>query len=85
MNIKKAMNSQLLTIESKTNKQTNQKNRTGIESQVWRSFGELLIGRGERRMREKVQGLKSIIGRYKIDRGMLRIVQEMEKPKNLYA
>ena len=41
---------------------------------------------GERRsMGEKVQGLRSIIGRYKIDRGMLRIVQEMEKPKNLYA
>ena len=35
--------------------------------------------------REKVQGFKSIIGRYKIDRGVLRIVQEMEKPKNLYA
>ena len=41
---------------------------------------------GERtRMGEKVQGLRSIIGRYKIDRGMLRIVQEMEKPKNLYV
>ena len=26
-----------------------------------------------KRMGEKVQGLKSIIGRYKIDRGMLRI------------
>ena len=33
-----------------------------------------------------IQGLRSIIGRYKIDRGTLRIiVQEMEKPKNLYA
>ena len=31
----------------------------------------------------KVQGIRSIIGRYKIDRGRLRIVQEMEKPKNL--
>ena len=37
------------------------------------------------RMGKKVQGLRSIIGRYKIDRGMLRIVQEMKKPKNLYA
>ena len=36
-------------------------------------------------MGEKVQGLRSINGRYKIDRGMLRTVLEMEKPKNLYA
>ena len=33
---------------------------------------------------EMVQGI-SIIGRYKIDRGKLRIVWEMEKPKNLYV
>ena len=37
------------------------------------------------RVGEKVQGIRSIIGRYKIDRGMLRIVQEMEKPRNLYV
>ena len=36
-------------------------------------------------MEEKVQGLKSINGRYKIDTGMLRTVKEMEKPKNLCA
>ena len=35
-------------------------------------------------MGEKVQGLRSINGRYKIDRLKLRIVQEIEKPKNLY-
>ena len=34
---------------------------------------------------EKVQGIRSINGRYKIDRGRLRIVWEMEKPKNLYV
>ena len=33
----------------------------------------------------KVQGIRSINGRYKIDRGRLRIVWEMEKPKNLYV
>ena len=33
----------------------------------------------------KVQGIRSINGRYKIDRGRLRIVQEMVKPKNLYV
>ena len=37
------------------------------------------------RIEEKVQGIKSINGRYKIDRGMLRTIWETEKPKNLYA
>ena len=41
-------------------------------------------GRG-RGMRKKVQGIRSINGRYKIDRGRLRIVWEMEKPENLYV
>ena len=36
-------------------------------------------------MAEKVQGIRSISGRYNIDRGRLRIVWEMEKPKNLYV
>ena len=36
-------------------------------------------------MGEKVQGIRSIIGRYKIARGNLRIVWEGEKPKNLYV
>ena len=43
------------------------------------------MGRGRGREREKVQGISSIIGRYKIDRGKLRIVWEVEKPKNLYV
>ena len=42
-------------------------------------------GRVGGRMGEKVQGIRSIIGRYKIDRGRLRIVWEMMKPKNLYV
>ena len=42
-------------------------------------------GGGRRRMWEKVQEIRSINGRYKIDRGKLRIVWEMEKPKNLYV
>ena len=41
-------------------------------------------GRGES-MGGKVQGIRSINGSYKIDRGSLRIVWEMEKPKNLYV
>ena len=36
-------------------------------------------------MEEKVQGIRSIIGKYKIDRGRLRIVWETEKPKNSYV
>ena len=41
-------------------------------------------GGGRGKVGKKVQGLRSIIGRYKIDRGRLRIVWEMGKPKNLY-
>ena len=36
-------------------------------------------GEGGGIMGEKVQGIKSINGRYKIDRGRLRIVWKMEK------
>ena len=49
---------------------------------TWR----VISGGGARgRMGTKVQGIRSIIGSYKIDRGRLRIVQGMEKPKNLYV
>ena len=36
-------------------------------------------------MGEKIPGIRSINGRWKIDRGRLRTIQEMEKPKNLYV
>ena len=36
-------------------------------------------------MGEKVHGIRSINSRHEIDRGRLRIVWEMEKPKNLYG
>ena len=36
-------------------------------------------------MEEKVQGIGSTNGRYKIDRGRLTLVWELEKPKNLHA
>ena len=36
-------------------------------------------------MGEKVQGIRSINGRYKIGTGRLRVECEMEKPKNLYV
>ena len=57
--------------------------RTGTDSHKWRSHGRLSAERGRGKTREKVQGIRSINGRYKIDRGRLRIVWEMEKPKNL--
>ena len=40
-------------------------------------------GRGGTKMWEKVQGIRSINSRYKIERGRVRIVSEMQKPKNL--
>ena len=43
------------------------------------------MGRGKGRMGQKVQGIRSINSRHKIDRRRLRIVQEMEKPNNLYV
>ena len=87
MNSKMTTNSQLSTTEPKKQKQTTQTTRTGTESQKWRLHGGLLSGMGneENGIGEKVQGRQSINGRYKIDRGRLRIVWEMEKPKNLYV
>ena len=88
MDSKITTNSQLSTTEPKKQnkniKQTKQTARTGTESQKWRSHGALSAGRGRRENGEKLQGI-SINGRYKIDRGRLRIVWEMEKPKNLYV
>ena len=42
-------------------------------------------GPGVDRMEEKVQGIRSINGRYKINRGRVRIVWDIQKPKNLYV
>ena len=42
-------------------------------------------GGGGRMGGGKVQGIRSINSRYKIYRGRLRIVWEIEKPKNLYV
>ena len=73
MNSKITTNSQLSTTESKktkTNTKTKQITRTGTESQKWTSHGGLSAGGGRRKMEEKVQELRRIIGRYKIDRGI---------------
>ena len=42
-------------------------------------------GSGRGREGKKVQRIRSINGRYKINRERLRIAWEMEKPKNLYV
>ena len=57
-------------------KQTKQTTRTGTEPQKWRSHGGLSmgIGKGRKENGEKVQGIRSRNGRYKIDRGRLRMV-----------
>ena len=85
MNSKMTTNSKLPTTEPKNQKQTKETTKRGTESQKWRSHGELSTGRRRGKMAEKVQGIRSIIGRHKIDRERLRIVWEMEKPKNLYV
>ena len=55
----------------------NHRNRDHMEG-YQRQGGGVRIG-------EKVQRISSINGRYKIDRGRLRTVWEMEKPKNFYV
>ena len=56
MNIKITINPQLSTIESK--KQTKQTSRTETESQIWRSFGGLSVGREKGEIGEKGAGVK---------------------------
>ena len=85
MNSKMTRNSQLSTTELKKQKQTKQTSRPGKEPQKWRSHGGLSVGMGRRRMGEKLQGIRSIVSGYEIDRRRSRIVWEMEKPKNLYV
>ena len=43
------------------------------------------MGRGRRAMGGKVQGIRSIVGGYRIDRGLSGIAWEVEKPKNSYV
>ena len=85
MNSKMTINSQLSTTEPKKQKQIKQTSRTGTELQKQRSYAGLSAGMRRGENERKVQGIRIINGRYKIDRGRLRIGQEMEKPKNLYV
>ena len=72
MNSTMTTNSQLSVTETKSKtkqKQTKQTTRTGTESQKWRSHGGLSLGSRRGRMGEKVQGIRSLIGRHKYTEG----------------
>ena len=82
MNRKMTTNLQLSMTEPKKQKQK----LSELEQEQNHRNGDHMEGyqQGEAgRMEEKVQQIRSIIGRHKIDRGRLRIVWEMEKLKNL--
>ena len=87
MNSKMTTNSQLSTTEPK-NKNKNKLSKQLELEPIHRNrdhTGDYQWGGGRGRMGDKVQGIRSINGRHKIDRQSLRMVQEMEKTKNLYV
>ena len=87
MNSKMTTTSQLSTSERK-NKNKSKLSKQLEQEQNHRNGDHMEVCQQEERggrMVEKVQGIRSINGRYKIDRGRLRIVCEVEKPKNLYV
>ena len=72
MNSKMTTNSQLLTTEHKKQKQKLSKQ---LEQEQNHRNGDHMEGcQWGGKMGDKVQGIRSINGRYKIDRGRLRIV-----------
>ena len=88
MNSKMTTNSQLSKTEPKKSKSKNKLSKQLEQEQNHRNGHHMegyQWGRVGTRMGAKVQGIRSIKGRYKIDRGRLRIVWEIEKPKNLYV
>ena len=83
MNSKMTTNSQLSTTKPKKKKQTK---KTTATEQIQRNRDHMKgqqCGGEKGQNRSKIQGIRSIIGRHKIDRRRLGIVQEMKKPKNL--
>ena len=84
MNSKMTANSKLLITEPRKKKESkqlhqeqNHRNGDHREGYQWGGGGVSMV--------EKVQEIRSINGRHTIDRGSLRIVQEMEKPNYLYV
>ena len=75
MPIKMTTNSQLSTTESKKTKTKTKLSKQSEKKQNHRNGDHLEVyQRGRGIIMEKVQGIRSITGRYKIDRRMLRIV-----------
>ena len=72
MNSKMTTHSQLSTTEPKRKRKKHKLSKQLEQKQNHRNGG-LSAGRGKGGMREKVQGMSSTNGRYKIDRGRLRI------------
>ena len=86
MNSKTTTNSQLSTTEPK--KKQKQKLSKQLEQEQNQRNGHHMEGiqwGGGREEWGKVQGIRSIIGRHKIDGDRLRMVLETEKSKNLYV
>ena len=76
MNSKMTTDSQLSTTKHK-NKNKNELSKQLEQEQNHRNgdhMEDYRQGWGEGRMGEKVQGIRNINGRYKVDRGRLRIV-----------
>ena len=79
-------NSQLQTTEPKKIKNKSKLSKQLEQEQIHRNGDHMegyQQGSGGGRKGEEIQEIRIINDRYKIDRGRLRIVQEMEKPKNL--
>ena len=77
MNSKMTTNLQLLTTEPEKHKTKNTLSKQPAQEQNHRNGDHregYQRGGGGERMGEKVQRIRCINGRYKIDRGMLRIV-----------
>ena len=84
MNSKMTTNSQLSTTEPKNNKIKNEPSKQLEQEQNHRNRDHMEgYQQGGEKWRGSVQGIRSTNSRYKIDRGRLRTVWEMEKPKNL--
>ena len=67
-------NYQQLNLKKNTTTKTKQTTRTRTESEKWTLHGRFSVGRERGRMGGKVQEIRSIIGRHKIDGGRLRVV-----------
>ena len=76
MDSKMTTNSQQSTTEPKTTTKKKKNLSKQLEGEQNNRNGDPMEGyqRGEGRMEEKVQGIRSINGRYKIERVRLRIV-----------